>query len=126
MLEGYRAEIVSGTRVVPDAPSGALEPPPGTTVAETLTVTYDGTACAYDGPTEIVSAIVSIEFINNSGADAWVAMRHPGELRVEVPARAGATNTGYASMEVPRRYTLECRADSGAAVAGPTLEATVR
>ena len=123
MLEEYRDEIIDGTRTVPSAPSGTLEPPPGAVVAETLTVTYDGTVCAYDGPTEIERAVVRVEFVNNSDDDALVALSYPGELRVEVPARAGDTNTGYASMEVSRRYAIECRAEPGVAVAGPTLQA---
>ena len=99
--------------------------PPDAMVSETLTVTYDGTACAYDGPIEIERAIVRIEFVNNSDADAWVAMSYPGDLRVEVPARASTTTTGYPSMEVARRYALESGTESGLTVAGPTLEATV-
>ena len=37
----YRKEIVAGTRIVPSAPHGPLEPPAGSTVTRTLTVTFD-------------------------------------------------------------------------------------
>ena len=123
VLEGYRDEIIDGTRIVPSAPSGALEPPPGAVVAETLTVTYDGTSCAYDGPTEIERAVVRVEFVNNSDADAWVALSYPRQLRVEVPARQETRPPATPRWRCPGDYAIECRAEPGVAVAGPTLQA---
>ena len=45
-LEALRAEIVSGARTVPRAPSGAFRPPDAVTVTQTATVTFDGSGAA--------------------------------------------------------------------------------
>ena len=45
---------------------------PTTTV--TLAVTWDGETCTYDGPTELAPGAATIEFVNNSDAEAGTSM----------------------------------------------------
>ena len=66
-LEALRAEITSGKRTVPRAPSGPLDPPSSVTVTQTATVTFDGADCRYQGPTDLVSSdVVHVRFTNES------------------------------------------------------------
>ena len=121
-LERYRQAIVAGTRVVPRAPTGALEPPLGAaTVTTTLTVTFDGSTCRYEGPGALAPGTVRVEFVNDSAADAWMDVTHEGELSVEIPAGAGTSNSGYAGIGGSGTYAVECKAGSNT-VAGPALE----
>jgi hypothetical protein len=120
-LEQYRQEIIAGTRVVPRAPTGDLDPPLGSTVTTTLTVTFDGSTCRYDGPSDVQPGIVRVEFVNNSAADGWMDITHLGDLSVEVPAGAGTTNTGYAGLGGTGSYAFACKAGA-TTVAGPELE----
>ena len=107
-LEHYRQEIIEGTRVVPSAPTGALEPPLGSAVAATLTVTFDGSTCSYTAPGELGQGIVRVEFVNTSQLDGWLDVTYLGEFSVQVPALTGTSNSGYAGLAVARTYTLEC------------------
>ncbi|MEY2401601.1 MAG: basic rane protein [Ilumatobacteraceae bacterium] len=120
-LERYRQEIVSGTRVVPRAPIGALEPPLGTTPTTNLAIRYDGTTCAYDGPVDVVPAIARVEFTNSTGGGAWADITFRGDLAVEVPAEAHASNSGYAGLQGAGSYAVTCHS-STATIAGPTIE----
>ncbi|MGA7688447.1 MAG: hypothetical protein WCA29_04365 [Jiangellales bacterium] len=45
-----------------------------TTSEASLTVTWDGDACAYDGPTEFAPGAVTVEFVNNSDVEADMSM----------------------------------------------------
>ena len=121
-LERYRQEIVSGTRVVPSAPTGALEPPHGAPVATTLTVTFDGSACSYEGPVRLDPGIVRVEFDNSSDLAGWLDVTSGGEFSVQVPAQADTANSGYANLEVAESYALKCNSGSGTMIAGPTIE----
>ena len=91
-------------------------------MTDTLTVTFDGTTCLYEGSTQVDAAVVGVEFVNSSATDAWMAVRDADELRVEIAAAAGGANSGFMSMRVAGPYTVECGADPGAGFAGPTLE----
>jgi basic membrane lipoprotein Med (substrate-binding protein (PBP1-ABC) superfamily)/DNA-binding SARP family transcriptional activator len=122
-LERYRQEIVAGSLVVPSAPTGALEPPLGSTVATTLAIRFDGSRCSYDGPTQLGQEIVRVEFDNNSDVDGWVDVTLRGEFSVQVPAAAGTSNAGYAGFKVADNYTFTCHSGSATTVAGPTIHA---
>ena len=121
-IERYRQEIVSGTRVVPSAPTGALEPPHGATVTTTLTVRFDGSTCSYDGPVQLEPGTVRFEFDNNSNVDGWLDATRGSEFSVQVPAGAGTANSGYAGLGVGASYGLECNSGAGTKIAGPTIE----
>ena len=86
-LERYRQEIVAGTRVVPSAPTGPLEPPLGATVTTTLTVTFDGSTCSYEGPRRLEPGIVRVEFVNNSDRDGWLDVTRGSEFSAKFRQR---------------------------------------
>ncbi|MGB9372672.1 MAG: hypothetical protein WCA82_00785, partial [Jiangellales bacterium] len=44
------------------------------TPSVTLTVTWDGVTCAYDGPGELAPGVVIVEFVNNSDAEAGTSL----------------------------------------------------
>jgi basic membrane lipoprotein Med (substrate-binding protein (PBP1-ABC) superfamily)/DNA-binding SARP family transcriptional activator len=121
-LERYRQEIVSGTRVVPRAPTGALEPPLGSTPTTALTVAFDGSTCRIEAPAALERGIVRVEFVNSSNVDGWVDLLDDGEFSVQVPAASGTSNTGYAGIQDSRTYEVECHSGSGMSILGPTLE----
>jgi basic membrane protein A len=123
-IEHYRQEIIAGARVVPTAPTGALESPHGSTPTATLTVAYNGSTCAYEGPAQLLPAIARVDFRNTSGVDAWADITFRGELSVEVPAIAGTTNSGYAGLQGAGTYTLACHSGAGA-ITGSTIEVAV-
>ena len=121
-LERYRQEIVAGTRVVPSAPTGALEPPLGSTPTTTLTVTFDGATCSYEGPGVLGPSVGRVEFVNTSDRHGWVDVTHLGGLSVQVPATAGTSNSGYAGFEFAGTYAFECHSEAQTTIAGPTVE----
>jgi hypothetical protein len=121
-LERYRQEIIAGTRVVPSAPNGYLEPPRGVAPTTTLTVTFDGAACQYDGPGELRPGTVGLDFVNTSDVDGSVDVLSRGELAVQVPASAATSNSGYAGLEAATDYAFVCHSVSGSTVDGPTVE----
>ena len=89
-LERYRQEIVAGTRSCRARPTGALEPPRGVVPTTTLTVTFDGSTCRYDGPApSSTPGMVRVEFVNTSDStDGWT-FYPAGEFAVQVPALGG-------------------------------------
>lgn len=44
------------------------------TSSVTLTVTWDGDTCVYEGPTEFAPGVVIVEFVNNTDAEAGTTM----------------------------------------------------
>ena len=73
--------VVAGCSSGEDGSSNAAESPSPTATTEgesaseerdevTVTVTFDGATCAYDGPTELTPGVVLIEFVNDSEAGA--------------------------------------------------------
>ena len=106
-LERYRKEIVAGTRMVPSAPHGPLEPPAGSTVTSTLTVTFDGATCRPDAPAAIGPGVVRVVFVNTGDADALADVSTKGFGMVEVPAIAGESNSGYAKLD-DGLYDVQC------------------
>ena len=117
-LERYREEIVAGTRLVPSAPSGTLEPPRGLVPTTTLTVTFDGAVCKYDGPGELAPGMVRVDFVNTSDVDGSVDVLSRGELAVQVPASAATPNSGYAGLEAAADYAFVCHSGSGRTIGG--------
>lgn len=106
-LERYRNEIVAGTRIVPSAPDGPLEPPAGSTVTSTLTVTFDGATCRHDAPAAIGRGVVRVVLVNTGHADGSVEVSGGGGNMVQVPANAGGTNSGYAKLD-DGLYDVQC------------------
>ncbi len=102
-LEALRAEIVSGKRSVPRTPSGPLPPPSSVTVTQNATVTFDGTECRYDGPTDLVSGdVLHVRFTNVSDIGARFAVWTQDALNViEVPRGSG--------NDERRVWALPCR-----------------
>ena len=107
---------------MPSAPTGALEPPHGAPVTTTLAVTFDGSACSYEGPVRLDPGIVRVEFDNSSDLDGWLDVTRGGEFSVQVPTRPGTANSGYAGLGVGASYTIEYNSGSGTKVVGPTIE----
>ena len=95
-LDHLKADIVSGTRVVPQAPSGNLSPPASATVSQTGTVTFDGSTCRYDGPTEFSPGeVIRVVFVNATDRDAEFLSWPPiGWNAIEVPAPPGGQKRG--------------------------------
>ncbi len=125
-LEALRAEIVSGKRSVPRTPSGPLPPPSSVTVTQNATVTFDGTDCRYDGPTNLDSGdVLHVRFTNASDISARFAVWTQDTLNViEVPADPGTTNEGYGRFPAGDQQAW-CLAEPGAVRApGPVFEVT--
>ena len=125
-LEALKAEIVSGKRFVPRAPSGPLPPPPAVVVTQTANVTFDGTRCRVDGLTDLVAGdIVHVRFTNAAGEAARFGVWTSNNQQVvEVPAASGTSNEGYGRFV---RGSLEsgCAPESGAEpVSGPDFHVT--
>jgi hypothetical protein len=119
-LERYRQEIVAGTRIVPSAPDGPLEPPAGATVTSTLTVTFDGATCQHDAPAAIGRGVVRVVFVNTGAADGVVELSGGGGNMLQVPANAGGTNWGYAKLD-DGLYDVQCTSGFETAVASASL-----
>ena len=120
-LERYREEIVAGTRIVPSAPHGPLEPPAGSTVTSTLTITFDGTTCRHDAPAAIEPGVVRVVFVNTGDADALADVSTNGFGMIEVPAIAGEWNSGYAKLD-DGLYEVQCVSGFETTFAGPSLK----
>ena len=122
-LEGLRSEIVSGERSVPRAPSGPLAPPPSAIVTHTATVTFDGTDCRYEGPTDLVSSdVMHVHFNNASGAFATFGVWTPLGL-IWIPSEPGTTNEGYGRIPAGG-YQSWCTSPGVPNVAGPVFDVT--
>jgi basic membrane lipoprotein Med (substrate-binding protein (PBP1-ABC) superfamily)/DNA-binding SARP family transcriptional activator len=123
-LEVLRAEIVSGKRSVPRAPTGPLPPPSSVTATQNATVTFDGTDCRYDGPTNLVSGdVLHVRFANASDLTARFSAWTQDTLNViEVPADPGTTNEGYGRFPAGDQQSW-CLAEPGAVRApGPIFD----
>ncbi|HMK12044.1 MAG TPA: hypothetical protein VK461_10715, partial [Acidimicrobiales bacterium] len=123
-LEALRVEIVSGNLAVPRAPTGRLPPPWSVTVTQTATVTFDGTRCRYDGPTDMrPEDVLHVRFTNTSGSAAAFAVFGSGFLMLDVPAGPVSTNEGYGRFPSGTLQAV-CGPPSGAppVVPGPVLQ----
>ena len=123
-LEALRVEIVSGRRSVPRTPSGSLPPPSSVTVTQDGTITFDGTECRYDGPTNLVSGdVLHVRFTNASHLTARFGVWTQDTLNViDVPVDPGTTNEGYGRFPAGDQQAW-CLAEPGAVRApGPVFE----
>jgi basic membrane lipoprotein Med (substrate-binding protein (PBP1-ABC) superfamily)/DNA-binding SARP family transcriptional activator len=127
-LERLKQEIIAGTRTVPRSPKGELEPPPDTTVADTVTITYDGATCrAARLPSFEPGDVARVEFVNTSRRDALLRVQYGSSWVVGITAAPGSTNMGYASFFTGGDYTTYCApepSDDTDQVPGPTLTVT--
>ncbi|HEY1280085.1 MAG TPA: BMP family ABC transporter substrate-binding protein, partial [Acidimicrobiales bacterium] len=130
VLDRLKTDIIEGRRTVPAVPTGPLDPPaPPMPRFTAATVTFDGASCRYDGPTSVSRGdVLRIDFANTTGADALLAMNNDdsSSVAVQIPARGGGQNRGYAYM-VPGRHQVLCFsgvAPGASQVAGPTLSTT--
>ena len=121
-LEGYRADIIAGTRGVPRSPSGELAPPPGVAPTATVTVTFDGSTCALESPSMLTpNGAVRIDFVNATDTDALVKVRWGDGYIAEVPAPPRGHNVGYAALTEPGPHPIECSPEFGVGITGPAL-----
>ena len=120
-LEAFRAEITSGRRKVPRAPSGPLAPPSSVTVSQTATVTFDGTDCRYEGPTDLVSSdVLHVRVVNASGAFATFGVWTPFGV-IWIPSEPGTTNEGYGRIPTGSHESW-CTSPGAPNVPGPVFE----
>ena len=69
-------------------------------MTQTATVTFDGTGCRYDGPTDLVSTdVLHVRFTNESDALATFGVWTPFAV-IWLPAEPGTTNEGYGRFPV--------------------------
>jgi basic membrane lipoprotein Med (substrate-binding protein (PBP1-ABC) superfamily)/DNA-binding SARP family transcriptional activator len=128
-VDRLKDEIVTGTRTVPRSPSGPLQPPPSGAATYSATVTFNGSTCQYEGPTELEpSDITHIRFVNQTSRDALFRFgsraASPAASPVQIPAPPDGTNEGYIRI-LPGSHASVCSPQSSpgtADVPGPTFE----
>jgi hypothetical protein len=106
------AELPTGAPI-PIAPTGPLSPPHEHEVAETVTVTWDGSRCTYSGPIKVPGPLptVRIDFVNlDSVYRRFNASVEGGGILLSTLAKPGTSNTGY--VTVASSIELSCEQDT--------------
>jgi basic membrane lipoprotein Med (substrate-binding protein (PBP1-ABC) superfamily) len=68
--------VVAGVITLPEVPDGGLMPPPGVEVSEvvSVTLTFDGEQCRYEGPSVLSAGVVEITYHNESAERGWASL----------------------------------------------------
>jgi basic membrane lipoprotein Med (substrate-binding protein (PBP1-ABC) superfamily)/DNA-binding SARP family transcriptional activator len=114
VLDELEDEIVSGALIVPRSPSGRLRRPLTSPVAQDATVTFDGTACRYDGPTQFTTGeVVAFDVVNTTTDDIVFGVESSDVTFVRASVPPGGSSTGYAQL-LPGAQTAWCAVWPGA------------